>query len=234
MRVAARRPRWYGHRPGMSELDAQRLQQAAEEAGWLVARGYPAAPTSRFVAEHRALSERDQRLLEGHARMSADVRHHIARELDAEDVERRVVRVDAASVLGTVAAASAGATLLESDAGVIVSPDWNRADWQRQSWPEAAEGALGAIAAVLDRLRPSEVRFVVARDRAGELERLVAGLGKRRWKSRVQPEDDVLVALANAPFVASGDPGVLDACASWVNILALALADSAAPRLRLG
>jgi hypothetical protein len=212
----------------MTEVDAQRLQQAAEEAGWLVARGYPAGATSRFVAEHRALSEDDRRLLASHAALHANVRHHIARELDAEDIAKRALRVDAASALATVARGLAGETLLESDAGVLVSPGW-----ERGSFPEGADRALAAIGAALDPLRPAEARFVCARTHAADAERLLAGLGKRRWKAIVQPEDDVVAALANAPFVVSADPAVLDGCATWINVVALAAGDSA-KRLRLG
>src|SRR5688500_3349931 len=112
-----------------SPLDGEaleRLQRAAEEAAYLVTRGYPADAVATFVGRHRALAEAEQALLASSARLHARVKHHIARELDPEDVEKRPLRIDASSTLATIDAALRHAPLLESAAGVLCDPSFRR------------------------------------------------------------------------------------------------------------
>ena len=107
-----------------------RLRLAVEDASWLVKRGYPRAEATGFVAIHRQLSDQEQALLEKAAQGNALVKHHIARELDPEDVSRRPLRIDTASVLATVEAGIAGKLLIETEAGVLVDPDFERSTYQ--------------------------------------------------------------------------------------------------------
>ncbi len=208
--------------------DASKLAQAAEEAGWLVDRGYPSASASAFVAEHRGLDEADRKLLSCNARLHAQVRHHIAREMDAEDVHKRMLVVDAESALATVAAARAGRPLLESAANVHADPEWVRGAPLLEP-----ETTLSALADVLDELRPARVRLVSSPDHRQALEEVARGLGKRKYKLEVESSDDVIAAMRGVGFVVSSDPAVLDGCATWVNAVGMVVKRLAPPLLRL-
>lgn len=208
--------------------DVPRLRSAAEEASWLVDRGYPSAAASAFVAEHRALDDTERKLLSCNARLHACVRHHIAREMDPDDARKRVLMVDAASAIATVAAAIAGRALLESAANVHADPEWTR-----EAPLDAVAPALGALAAVFDALRPNEVKLVASPPHAAMLEEAVRGLGKRRYKAVVEAVSEVPQALHGAGFVVSSDPIVLDACATWINAVGMAIERIDPPRLRL-
>lgn len=208
--------------------DVARLKSAAEEASWLVDRGYPSAAASTFVAEHRALDETERKLLSCNARLNACVRHHIAREMDPDDARKRVLVVDAASAIATVAAAIAGRSLLESAANIHADPEWTR-----EAALDSVAPALGALAAVFDALRPSEVKLVARAEHAAALDDAVRALGKRRWKAAVQSVAAVAPAMHGAGFVVSSDPVVLDACATWINAVGMAIERIDPPRLRL-
>ncbi|MBW2456017.1 MAG: DUF434 domain-containing protein, partial [Deltaproteobacteria bacterium] len=97
----------------------QTLRLAAEEVSWLLSRGYPPQAVGAFVSQQRALGGDLQLLLAINARLGLQVKHHIARELDPEDVSRRPLRIDVASLAAVVAAGLRGSLLLENGAGVL-------------------------------------------------------------------------------------------------------------------
>ncbi|HHH28371.1 MAG TPA: DUF434 domain-containing protein [Polyangiaceae bacterium] len=212
------------------------IRSAAEDVAWLLGRDYPADAVSAFVAEHRQLGAAERHLLAANARMVARVRHHIAREMDPEDVVRRPLRVDAMNVLAVVAAAREGKLLLESPAGLLTDPDYSR------DQPLPDDEALAEVArlccAALEPLRPKAVQLLVAADRE-DSERtasaLEAAIKATKLKgATVEHVGDVLEALANGAFVVSSDAAVLDRCATWMNLVPLALADvDHPPPLRL-
>jgi hypothetical protein len=184
----------------LTDDDLARLRLAAEDAAWLIERG------------------------------SAQVKHHIARELDPEDVARRPLRIDAASVIATVEAALDGAPLLETPAGVLIDPGWRRSEHQ----PGAnLQAALTRVLSAVASLRPKAVHWVVD-ERA---EQLLAALASHKKVGRAKAEvvqvADVVTSLRGAAFVASSDPAVLDEVGTWVNGAALALSNVDGPRLRL-
>lgn len=205
-------------------MDLARLKLAAEDAAWLVARGYPEGDVAAFVAAHHALSGPEQALLGKSARASANVKHHIARELDPEDIERRPLRVDVASVVGTVESALDGHPVLETEAGVLLDPAWDRARYHPGArFTEAVELTVTAALAI----RPSAVSWLV--DQAaphaamvGEALSMHPKLGRRR--SEVERVASVPQSVARAGFVASCDLAALDACGTWINLASLALA----------
>jgi hypothetical protein len=205
-----------------------KLRQAAEEARWLLDRGYPEAAVNLFVGEHRALDGEQQRLLAVSARLGAALKHHIARELDPEDVSRRPLRVDTASLLSVVATGLRGHLLVESGAGVLADPSWSR---DTLAWDEAFDGALDRCCGALKGLRPKTCSWLVdpANPEAPRLEAgLVAASKKHKLKATVKGVEDVVTELQGAPFVVSCDPAILDHCATWMNLAPLALAGAVA------
>lgn len=211
-------------------MDLNRLRQAAEEAGYLVARGYPALAVSVFVAEHRSLSGDEQALLACSTRLRAEYAKHIARELEPEDVAKRPLRIDASSVLAAVDAGVSGRPLLESPAGVLADPGWHRPGDRISDFTAALERVESAVAS----LRPSVVRWYVDAS-APWASRLAEQVSAKKGKRKVEVElvPDAGAALNQAAYVASSDPGVLDAAACWANLVARALDGVQAPRVRL-
>ena len=207
--------------PDATEPDLDRLRSANEEALWLLARGYPTAAVAAFVGEHRALSASDRRLLECSARASAHGRHHIARELDPEDLARRPLRIDASSVVATVAAGLSGALLLQTEAGLLCDPAWQRSE---PLDAEALQAALNRCARTLARLKPAACRWLVE-DAWPARDAFLMALANQPSKPRQQAEEVPLVveALAGAAFVVSADPTVLDRCGTWFNLVGAVL-----------
>lgn len=203
------------------------IRNAAEDVAWLLGRDYPADAVSAFVAEHRALGPAERHLLSANARMVARVRHHIAREMDPEDVARRPLRVDAQNVLAIVAAGREGKLLLESPAGLLTDPDWERG--QPLPEGEALAAAARLCCAALQPLRPKGVQLLVSADRA-DTDRTVAALEGAAKAAKLKGATidrvaDVIEALAGGAFVVSSDAAVLDRCATWMNLVPLALAE---------
>jgi hypothetical protein len=215
-------------------LDLERLKGAAEEAAWLCARGYDAGAVASFVGQQRMLGDRERRLLDASARLDAHHRHHIARELDPEDVERRPLRLEIASVVSTVAAAirrQAGkdALLLESAAGLVCDPEPADidADLERE--------ALSRIAKAIVSLRPSAVRIVCSEGRSNlcdATERAVTAA--RKLKIERDLVANVAARLKGTANVVSADPAALDECGTWFNLAGMIVREMGVPTLRLG
>jgi hypothetical protein len=210
-------------------MDLEKLRQAADEAGWLVARGYPSEAVAVFVAEHRQLDAEERRLLDCATRLRGEYAKHIARELEPEDVAKRPMRIDASSVLVAVDAALSERVLCESPAGVLADPGWQRESASLSDFDAAFE----CVETALRTLRPSLVRWTIDK-RAPFAELLATRVGKSaKPKSEIALVDDAKRALAGAAFVASTDPGVLDHAASWVNLVARAISGTEAKIVRL-
>jgi len=210
-------------------MDLERLKQAAEESAWLVRRGYLTDAVAEFVASQRELDAEHRAVLRASTRLDAHYPHHIARELDPEDVAKRPLRVDAASVLSTVAAALRGGVLLQSPAGVVCDPGFTR-----PGSPTELDAAVDRICGALRAARPSLARWFVD-DSAPWADALAASIGRRRGKLGMELErvPDGSAALAGASFVVSSDPAVLDQCVSWFNLVTRALEGTSANVLGL-
>lgn len=196
------------------------LRRAAEEARWLCDRGYPAEAVATFVTSHRALDARARELVATSARINAHHRHHIARELEPDDLVRRPLRVDVGSLTRAFAGVLAAVrdrsiVVLESAAGLVCTVP---------GMPEGAEAHLADATAHLARsltaLSPGPVRLVhPATDRA-LAEALAGRLGKRRGESpQLEEVASVASRFDGAANVVSADPEVLDRAGTWLNLV---------------
>jgi hypothetical protein len=210
---------------GLDASSLKKLRLAAEEVAWLLARDYPAEPVSAFVAEHRALAPEERALLATNARLAARVRHHIARELDPEDVCRRALRLDAESLVTTVAAAQRGRQLLKSAAGLMVDPTYRRG----HPLPDdpLLDRAVARCCQALVPLRPKRCIFLVDEGQSDAdrlAEAIMTGAKAAKLKgAEVERVEGVVDVLDGAAFVVSSDPTVVDRCATWMNLVPLAL-----------
>jgi hypothetical protein len=213
----------------------ERVQKASEEAAWLIGRGYDVSAVAAFVSAQRELTDDEQRWLSCSAAASANYKHHIARELESDDVARRPLRIDAASVIGTLEAARRGEMLLETEAGVICDPRWTRTGWRPDHSPESLTEAVAEAAAALKAVRPKSVLWLMdeTHPEAKRVADAIAGAAQIPKGSKVTLVSDVLEALDGGAFVVSCDPSVLDKAGTWFNLIATTRAARDAQRLRL-
>ncbi len=197
-------------------IAVERLRAAAEDAAWLVAREYRPDRVAAFVAEERGLGALERELLAASAAAGAHHRHHIARELDADDARKRPLRVEVESLVGTIAAALREAPILESVAGVCLDPCRVAG-----ALPEPLAPSCEALAKALASLAPARIELYWA---ASTHRALVAAAGaaldKCAGKIARTHKDvaDLAEALRGATYVVSSEPRVLDACGTWLNV----------------
>jgi len=195
------------------------IRAAAEDAAWLCDRGYPASEVAAFISTHRVLDERARALVSTSARADAHHRHHIARELDAEDVERRPVRVDVGSLVRRFAALlaasrDASVVVLESAAGLVLTvPD------APDTSATLRDEAVRELAKALLSLSPASLKLVFEEGDAALASTLRLHLERGR---RVNVVEDLVRSVATrlegATFVVSADPTVLDGAGTWLNL----------------
>ncbi|MCA9599112.1 MAG: DUF434 domain-containing protein [Myxococcales bacterium] len=202
----------------MTSLSQGKLRRAIEDAGYLLSRGYPSRAVSELVADHLELSADERQALVALAAVRAKTTHHIARELEWEDIAKRPLRVDAESALGTVSAALTGAPLLSSPAGVVIDPNWRRGS-------ALDERAFQLVADAVEAARPSVARFMIdaSHPQADTLGGWVASRSSKKRPMELKKLGSVVERLHGAAQLVSSDPVLLDACVSWVNVIARAV-----------
>lgn len=195
-----------------------RLRLAAEEVAWLTGRGYPLETVSELVAAHHALTPSQRAALARGTCSEPQYRRRAARELEAEDVARQPLAVDAVDVLAAVEAALSGRPVLQTLDGTVRAFDVDRATWS--PGPRADE-ALDLLLASARELRPSLVELVVdeAAPGAADLEARAAARAKAaKVKLEVKRVPSAPKALRRARQIVTGDAATLDACAGWFNL----------------
>jgi hypothetical protein len=141
-----------------------RLRLAAEEVAWLTGRGYPLDAVGSLVSAHHRLSDVQRAALASGTCSEPQYRRRAARELEAEDVARRPLAIDAVDVVATIEAALGGSPVLQTLDGTLRVFGLDRASWV--PGPHA-DGAMDRILAVARELRPSHLRFLVPEQATG-------------------------------------------------------------------
>jgi len=208
---------------GSEALPALRL--AAEETAWMIGRGYPQGRVTEMVSERHGLGERQRLAVERGICSDPQYRRRAVRELDAEDIQRRPLRIDAENLLVTIEVALAGGPLLSLLDGSVSNLAWSRG----AHGPVAeTDAALERIGAAVRRLKPSVSRWYLGNGAEGaqSLADRITAAGPR-WKVPVEIKrvDDVAATLGKASQVVSSDPLVLDECGSWFNLAPLVIGD---------
>lgn len=195
-----------------------RLRLAAEEVAWLTGRGYPLAVVSDLVANHRSLTAGEQSALTCGTCSEPQYMRRAARELEAEDIARRPLAIDAANVIASIEAALAGRFLLETLDGTV------RAfgiDDKAYTPGAQADEAIELLFRHAKDLKPSVLRFFVE-ERASstsDLERRIQERAKsQKLKVEVMRVGSVFAALRKEKALVSGDAAVLDSAPAWFNL----------------
>jgi hypothetical protein len=196
-----------------------RLKLAAEEVAWLTGRGYPLEVVGELVAQHHALSAAHRAALTCGTCSEPQYRRRAARELEAEDVAKRPLAIDAIDAVAAVEAALAGRYVLQTLDGTVRAFGIDRARYVTSSH---ADEAIDRLLSCAKELRPSLVKIYVDESSSG------ASDLSTRFTERARPlKAKIEIALVpNAPKalrkerqIVTGDADTLDACAGWVNLV---------------
>lgn len=190
----------------------ERLRLAAEEVAWLTGRGYALDRVGALVAAHHGLAPEHQAALARGTCSEPQYRRRAARELEAEDIAKCPLSIDAADALGSIEAALAGRPVLQTLDGTVRAFD---------AWTPGptVDDALARIFAAAKELRPSMLRFLVDEKHAALEPRIIEAAKKAKAKAEVVKVSELAKALRKEKQIVTGDADTLDACAAWFNLI---------------
>jgi hypothetical protein len=197
----------------------ERLRLAAEEVAWLTGRGYPLAAVGDLVAAHHGLSDDHRAALARGTCSEPQYRRRAARELEAEDIARRPLAVDAIDAIATVEAALDGRPVLQTLDGTVRVFGIDRTAYAPGA---VADDAIDRLLAAVKELRPSALKFIVDERAVGAADlrtKLEARAKAQKAKFEVAVVPDALKALRKEKQIVTGDADTLDACAAWFNLV---------------
>lgn len=191
------------------------LQQAAQDAAWLIDRGYPREKLLDLTGDRHALDARHRLALHRGLCTADQVQARQARR--REVMTDRALWLDGLNLLITLEVALAGGVLVRGRDGVVRDLAGVRGTYDVV---EQSEPALHLLDRTLESLGVAEVHWLLDAPvgRSGDLARR---LRTRPWSCRCtvdlvpDPDRD----LAGRDAVVSSDARVLDQCASWVDLL---------------
>ena len=196
-----------------------RLKLAAEEVAWLTGRGYALEVVSDLVAKHHDLSSVQRAALARGTCSEPQYRRRAAREVEAEDIARRPLAIDAIDVVAALEATLEGRFVLQTLDGTVRAFGVDRASYTPG---EHASDAIARVFAAAKELRPSLVKLYVDEGAAGA--KALAALLEARAKDAKLKAEVALVASATKALrrerqIVTGDADTLDACAGWLNLV---------------
>lgn len=197
----------------------ERLRLAAEEVAWLTGRGYALDAVGEIVAKHHSLSDDHRAALARGTCSEPQYRRRAARELEAEDVAKRPLSVDAIDAVATIEAALAGRPVLQTLDGTVRAFGVDRTAYTAGP---TADDAIDRLLAAAKDLRPSMLRFIVDERAPGAADldtRIVARVKAQKSKAETVRAPDALKALRKEKQIVTGDAETLDACAAWFNLV---------------
>ena len=196
-----------------------RLKLAAEEVAWLTGRGYPLDVVGELVAKHHALSVAHRSALACGTCSEPQYRRRAARELEADDVAKRPLAIDAIDTVAAVEGALAGRYVLQTLDGTVRAFGIDRA---RYAPTAQADVAIERLLAAAKELRPSLIKVYIDEGAAGASDlssRFTAVAKAQKAKIEIALVPDVPKALRGERQIVTGDADTLDACAGWLNLV---------------
>jgi hypothetical protein len=197
----------------------ERLRLAAEEVAWLTGRGYALDKVGDLVAAHHGLTEDQRAALARGTCSEPQYRRRAARELEAEDIERRPLSIDAIDAVATVEAALGGRPVLQTLDGTVRAFGVDRTKYAVGT---QADDAIDRLLAGAKPHRPSILKFIVDERSPGAAD-LATKLNERvkaaKAKAEVVTAPDALKALRKEKQIVTGDADTLDACGAWFNLV---------------
>jgi len=197
----------------------ERLRLAAEEVAWLTGRGYALDKVGDLVAQHHGLSEDHRAALARGTCSEPQYRRRAARELEAEDIAKRPLSIDAIDVVAAVEAALGGRPVLQTLDGTVRAFGVDRTKY---NVGPSADDAIDRLLAGAKEHRPSLLKFIVDERAPGAADlavKIEARAKAAKAKAEVVKAPDALKALRKEKQIVTGDADTLDACGAWFNLV---------------
>jgi len=201
------------------------LKGAAVDVAWLVDRGYDFDRAMRFVADFRQLDARQQIAVERGMCSAEEYKRHAVRELEAEDLAKRPLRIDAENFLTIIETALSGGPLLRAVDDTLRDMIWSRGVYRVG---EHTDRALTLIGPAVAALKPSTTRWFLSKGADGtELlaERIASATKKYKGGSEVRLVDSPVATLSKTMNVVTSDPEILGVCGGWFNLAGRVVAE---------
>ena len=196
-----------------------RLKLAAEEVAWLTGRGYPLDVVGELVAKHHGLSVGHRAALACGTCSEPQYRRRAAREVEADDVAKRPLALDAIDAVAAIEGALDGRYVLQTLDGTVRAFGVDRT---RYSPTPRADAAIERLLAATKELRPSLLKVYIDDVAPGAAElsaRFERAAKAQKVKIEVALVPDAPKALRKERQIVTGDADTLDACAGWLNLV---------------
>ena len=199
----------------------EKLQTAAEEVFYLISRGYPTTPTTRFVGDHYQLSERQRLAL---ARSVSPLQSVLSRRSrQVTDIKDQTIYIDGFNVIIGLEIAFSQSMLFRCLDGTV--RDLAGLHGTYRLIPQT-DLAVKALLGALDELGVS--RAVIYLDKpvsnSGRLKQRIYEFSENiGFDLDVFVEDPVDAILKTKPLIATGDAIILDECDKWFSLAEYAI-----------
>ena len=193
------------------------LRKAAEEAYYLLCRGYPVTSTTKFIGNHYLLSERQRLSL---ARVVSEENKILARKSrEVTDISGETLYIDGFNVI-------IGLEIAYSDSMLFRCMDSTIRDLAGlHGTYRLIQQTNSAITALLQTLEELQVgKAVIYLDKpvsnSGRLKQRIYELADNiNFELEVQIENPVDALLKTKPLIATADAIILDQCNKWFNLV---------------
>ncbi|MBN2474863.1 MAG: DUF434 domain-containing protein [Pirellulales bacterium] len=195
------------------------LREAASDLCWLLSRGYRAQSSLKLVGDRYDLVARQRTAVGRCCCGDASAIDRRNRQLGAQQISGRPLRLDGYNVLTTVEAALAGGIVLPGRDGAYRDMASMHGSYRKVAETRPALGLLGHV---LTGLQTGECLWYLDRPVSnsgrlkGVMEELAAAHGWP-WRIELAPNPDHLLAETDQVAV-TADSGILDRCKAWFNL----------------
>ena len=199
-----------------------KLQKAAQEVYYLLNRGYPVTPVTRFVGDHYQLSERQRLALARTVSPEASILSRKSREVT--EISGETLYIDGFNVMIGLEIAYAQSMLFRCMDGTV--RDLAGLHGTYRLIPQT-DSAITALLHTLDALQIAKAVIYLDKpvSNSGRLKQRIFELASDiHFELDVQIENPVDAILKTKPLIASGDAIILDECARWFNLTSTVIA----------
>ena len=193
------------------------LKKAAEEVFFLLNRGYPVTPVTRFIGDHYQLSERQRLSL---ARTVSPEENIISRKSrEVNDIKGKTIYIDGFNVIIGLEIAFSDSMLFKCMDGTI--RDLAGLHGTYRLIPQT-ELAVGAVLQTLEELKVCKAVIYLDKpvSNSGRLKQKIYEMAENiSFELDVQVENPVDAILKTKPLIASADAIILDECSEWFNLV---------------
>ena len=193
------------------------LKKAAEETYYLLNRGYPVLPATRFIGDHYQLSERQRMALARVVSPESSIASRRSREV--ENIDGKTISIDGFNVIIALEIAYSDSMLFECMDGTI--RDLAGLHGTYRLIPQT-DLAIKALLQTLAELKAAKAVIYLDKpvSNSGRLKQRIFELASDiDLDLEVLIENGVDSILKTKPLIASGDAIILDECSEWFNLV---------------